>query len=83
MGGSGGFREGLRGKWAERNDCELKRRGCCPDTATADGKADRNFTRFSEFYTKGLQLQPFLNLGVVSAENSVDKAFFKELMRVK
>jgi len=54
MGGSGRFRDGLRGKWAERNDCELKCRGCNPDTATADGKADRNSTRFVKFYAKGL-----------------------------
>ena len=28
--------------------CKLKCRGCDTDTATADGKADRNFTRIFE-----------------------------------
>ena len=65
----------------ERIYCKLKCRGCDPDTATADGKADRNSTRFSEFSAKGLQNWTFSKLGVVTAENSVDKAFFKELMR--
>lgn len=34
--------------------CELKCRGCDPDTLTADGKADRNFARFEQFRSKGL-----------------------------
>ena len=34
--------------------CELKCRGCSPDTLTADGKADRNFTRFVQLRAKGL-----------------------------
>lgn len=63
--------------------CELKRRGCNPDTATADGKADRNFAMFKEFSARGLQNWNFSKLGVVTAENSADKAFFKELMREK
>jgi len=54
MGRSGEFQEGLRGKLAERNHCKLKRRGCNPDTVTADGKADRNFARLAEFSAKEL-----------------------------
>ena len=57
--------------------CELKYRGCDPDTITADGKADRNSARFTLFSAKELQIQPFSNLGVVTAENSVDKAFLR------
>ena len=38
----------VEGKWAERIYCKLKYRGFDPDTVTADGKADRNFTRFFE-----------------------------------
>lgn len=68
-------------RWVEGNlfHCKLKWRGCDPDTLTADGKADRNFTRFMKFYAKGLQNRTFRNSGVVTAENSVDRAFFKEL----
>lgn len=69
----------VEGKWAERIYCKLKCRGCDPDTATADGKADRNSTRFSEFSAKGLQIQPFSDLGVVLAENCVNTAIAKEL----
>ena len=50
-------------------------------TLTADGKADRNFTRFMLFSIKGLQNRTFENFGVVIAENGVNTAFFKELMR--
>lgn len=34
--------------------CELKCRGCDPDTITADGKADRNSARFVQLGAKGL-----------------------------
>lgn len=56
--------------------CKLKCRGCDPDTLTADGKADRNFTRFEEFYAKGLQNRTFENFGVVTEENNVNTAIF-------
>ena len=59
--------------------CKLKCRGCCPDTLTADGKADRNSARFKEFSEKGLQNRTFSKLGVVTAENSVNTVFIKEL----
>lgn len=59
--------------------CKLKCRGCDPDTLTADGKADRNFTVFMKYYAKGLQNLTFRNLGVVTAENGINTAFVKEL----
>lgn len=67
--------------WVEGNlfHCKLKCRGCDPDTLTADGKADRNFTRFIPFSAKGLQIWTFRNSGVVTAENSINTAFVKEL----
>ncbi len=83
MSGFSGIRAGLRGTWAERIYCKLKYRGCCPDTITADGKADCNFAGFTLFSAKGLQNRTFENFGVVTAESSVNTAFFKELTRVK
>ncbi len=78
----------LENRWIRENQrwvggdlfcCKLKCRGCDPDTLTADGKADRNFTRFMKFSAKGLQNRTFRNLGVVIAENGVNKGFIKEL----
>ncbi len=78
----------LENGWVQENSggvegnlfhCKLKRRGCDPDTLTADGKADRNFTRFTLFSEKGLQNRTFSKLGVVTAENNTNTAFFKEL----
>lgn len=61
------------------NILQVKVSGLFPDTATADGKADRNFTRFTPFSAKGLQIWTFRNLGVVTAENGINTAFVKEL----
>ena len=77
--GNGRIREDQRRGEGSLFHCKLKRRGCNPDTATADGKADRNFTRFEEFLAKGLQNRTFSKLGVVTVENSVNTVFIKEL----
>ena len=88
QGGFGAFVAELENGWIQENSgwvegylfcCKLKCRGCDPDTATADGKADRNSTRFTPFSEKGLQNRTFRNLGVVTAENSESTVFFKEL----
>ena len=59
--------------------CKLKHWGCDPDAVTADGKADRNITTFTLLSEKELQNHTFENLGVVTTENSVNTAFYKEL----
>ncbi len=78
----------LENGWVQENSggvegnlfhCKLKLRGCNPEAVTADGKADRNFTRFTLFSEKGLQNRTFENFGVVTSENCVNTAFFKEL----
>lgn len=78
---NGWIRENQR--WVEGNlfHCELKYRGCDPDTVTADGKADRNFARFMKFSAKGLQNRTFENFGVVTAESNANTAFIKELKK--
>lgn len=74
--GNGWIREDQR--WVEGYlfHCKLKHRGCDPEAITADGKADRNFTRFMKFSAKGLQNRTFRNLGVVTAENGVNMVIF-------
>lgn len=88
QGGFGAFVAELENGWIQENSgwvegylfcCKLKCRGCDPDTLTADGKADRNFTRFIPFSAKGLQIWTFRNSGVVTAENGINTAFVKEL----
>ena len=68
-------------RWVEGDlfHCKLKCRGCDPDTATADGNADRNFTRFMLFSEKELQNPTFEKFGVVTAESNEITVFFKEL----
>ncbi len=59
--------------------CKLKRRGCDPDTITADGKADRNFTWFTLFSEKGLQNVEFIKIGVAVPKNACIQRKTQEL----
>lgn len=59
--------------------CELKFRGRCPETITADGKADRNSTSNSRHGQKGVVKSTFLRFRCCRAKTAVNTRDSQEL----
>ena len=59
--------------------CELKFRGRCPETITADGKADRNSTRKSRYMQKGVVKTMLLRFRRCKAKTAVNTRDSQEL----